>query len=68
MMSIADKEILENFEKEESSEPTLRKVDGNRVIYASRELEIPDDFGGFIVCDFGYAFFWREKIHWGGHA
>jgi len=61
MMSIADKEILENFEEEEWSEPTLRKVDGNRVIYASRELEIPDDFGDFIVCDFGYAVFGEKK-------
>jgi len=61
MMSIPDKEILKRFEEEEWSEPSLRKIDGNRVIYASRELEIPDDFSDFVVCDFGYAVFGEKK-------
>jgi serine/threonine-protein kinase SRPK3 len=61
MMSIADKEILKNFEEEEWSEPSLRRVDNNRVIYASRALEIPDDLSNFVVCDFGYAVFGKEK-------
>jgi hypothetical protein len=61
MMSIADKEILKKFEEEEWSEPSLRRIDGNHIIYASRELEIPDDFSDFVICDFGYAVFSKEK-------
>ena len=62
MMSIVDKGILKKFEEEEWSEPSLRKIDGNRVIYASRGVEIPDDFSNFIICDFGYAVFGEENI------
>lgn len=60
MMSIVDKEILKKFEEEEWSEPSLRRIDNDRVIYASRDLEIPDDFSSFVVCDFGYAVFGKK--------
>ncbi|PMD13129.1 kinase-like protein [Hyaloscypha hepaticicola] len=61
MMSIADKEILKKFKEEEWSEPSLRRIDGNHIIYAPRGLEIPDDFSDFVICDFGYAVFSKEK-------
>jgi serine/threonine-protein kinase SRPK3 len=61
MMSIADKEILKKFEEEEWVEPSLRRIDGNRIIYASWGLELPDDFSNFVLCDFGYAVFGKKK-------
>jgi hypothetical protein len=54
MMSIADKKILKKFE-EEGSKPSLRRIDGNLIIYVSRGLEIPDNFCDFVLCDVGYA-------------
>ncbi|KAI9731117.1 MAG: hypothetical protein M1818_007975 [Claussenomyces sp. TS43310] len=61
MMSIADKELLKQFEEEEWPDPSLRSIDGNRIIYASRDLEVPDDFSHFVVCDLGYAVFGEKK-------
>ncbi|KFZ09042.1 hypothetical protein V502_08986 [Pseudogymnoascus sp. VKM F-4520 (FW-2644)] len=43
MLAINDDTIFKTFEQEEMDEPSLRKVDGDRIIYASRALEIPDD-------------------------
>lgn len=48
----------ENFEEEEWCEPRLRRIDGNRINYASRGLE---DFSDFVVCDFDYAVFGEKK-------
>lgn len=55
MLGLKDDSILRDFEEEEWEEPSARKFDGDYVIYASRALEIPDDAGPFILCDFGDA-------------
>ncbi|MCJ1400130.1 hypothetical protein MMC11_003334 [Xylographa trunciseda] len=57
MMSIIDQSTLKTFEDEEWAEPSARKIDGDRIIYTSRALDIPDDPGVFVLCDFGDARF-----------
>ena len=57
MMALTDDSTLEHFEKEESTEPSRCKTMGDRVIYESRALEIPDDPGYPVLCDFGDAQF-----------
>lgn len=57
MLGIEDESILAEFEEEEKSNPSPRKLVGNRVIYASRELKRTDSFGRPVLCDFGQARF-----------
>ncbi|KFY06982.1 hypothetical protein V492_07560 [Pseudogymnoascus sp. VKM F-4246] len=57
MLAIKDDAIFKTFEQEEMDEPSLRKVDGDRVIYASRALDVPDDASHVVLCDFGDAQF-----------
>jgi serine/threonine-protein kinase SRPK3 len=64
MLGIEDDAILKMFEEEELTEPSLRKIDGDRVIYATRELDIPDDATRAVLCNFGDAQF-GEKTHIG---
>lgn len=60
MLAVKDDAIFKTFEQEEMDEPSLRKVDGERIIYASRALEIPDDAFHNVLCDFGDAQFAAE--------
>ncbi|KAF2189938.1 kinase-like protein [Zopfia rhizophila CBS 207.26] len=60
MMTITDDSILKKFEYEERDEPSTCKVDGDRVIYASRALNIPDEPGYPVLCDFSNAQFGEE--------
>lgn len=55
MLSIVDDSILDEVVQEEVDTPSPRKVDGERTIYSSVELDIPDDPGEPIFCDFGDA-------------
>lgn len=55
MLSITDTSILDEIVDEEQRHPGPQKIDGNRVIYTSMEMEIPDDPGEPILCDFGDA-------------
>ncbi|POR37771.1 Serine/threonine protein kinase, putative [Tolypocladium paradoxum] len=57
MFSITDETELEAFEKGERSEPSSRKVDGNRIIYASRGFMVPEKPGLPTLGDFGEARF-----------
>nr|POE76162.1 serine/threonine-protein kinase srpk [Quercus suber] len=51
----ADSSVLTQFENEELMEPSPKKeVDGG-VIYLSREMGTPKDFGAPVLCDFGSA-------------
>jgi serine/threonine-protein kinase SRPK3 len=50
-----DDSVLTAFEQEELREPSPRKEADGRVIYLSRELGIPKDVGGPVLCDFGSA-------------
>lgn len=55
MLSIEDQTILSSFEKDELENPSPRKIDGERIIYKSRELRTPKTHGRPILCDFGEA-------------
>jgi serine/threonine-protein kinase SRPK3 len=55
LLGVEDETILSNFEKSELENPSPRKVDGDRIIYKSRELQIPKVHGRPILCDFGEA-------------
>jgi serine/threonine-protein kinase SRPK3 len=57
MLGIEDESLLAEFEEGEKSNPSPRKVVGNRVIYASRELKTTDSYGRPVLCDFGQARF-----------
>ncbi|KAK6811249.1 hypothetical protein RU639_013032 [Aspergillus parasiticus] len=55
MMAIEDTMILTNFEEDEKSSPSPRKVVGDRAIYASRKLRKTKQHGRPTLCDFGQA-------------
>lgn len=55
ILGIEDDSILEEFESKELSNPSPRKVDGDRIIYQSRGLEISKGPGRPIITDFGEA-------------
>ena len=61
MLAIEDETILADFEKAEDDEPSARKIDGDRVIYVSRELGIPKVHGRPVLCDFGEARFGAKE-------
>ncbi|OBT86023.1 hypothetical protein VE02_05536 [Pseudogymnoascus sp. 03VT05] len=60
MLAVKEDTIFKTFEQEEMDEPNLRKVDGERIIYALRALDIPDDASHNVLCDFGDAQFGAE--------
>ena len=58
MLTVADKTILEDFEKAEAEDPSPHKViDDTRAIYGSRKLRLPtgDLWGQPVLCDFREA-------------
>ncbi|KAF4224820.1 hypothetical protein CNMCM6457_008881 [Aspergillus fumigatiaffinis] len=55
MMGIEDTSILADFEEEEKSNPSPRKISVDRIIYASRKLRKTKQHGLPILCDFGQA-------------
>ncbi|KAI0117968.1 serine threonine protein kinase, CMGC group [Nemania sp. FL0031] len=55
MFSIEDASVFSNFEKQELSDPSPRKILGDRIIYTSRELRMPNILGVPVLCDFGSA-------------
>ncbi|PYI02933.1 protein kinase [Aspergillus sclerotiicarbonarius CBS 121057] len=57
MLSVEDESILVDFEEAEKSNPSPRKIIGDRVIYSSRKLGIPKIHGRPILSDFGEARF-----------
>ncbi|GIZ36626.1 hypothetical protein CKM354_000009600 [Cercospora kikuchii] len=50
-----DKDVFAQFEREELTEPSPRKELPERNIYLTRPLNLPSDFGGPVLCDFGSA-------------
>ena len=56
MNNATAKQDLDNFENAEVTSPTARKLDGDRVIYASRPL-VPRiyNYSLPVLCDFGEA-------------
>lgn len=57
MMAIEDTSILTDFEEEEKSNPSPRKIIGDQAIYASHQLRSTKQHGRPILCDFGQARF-----------
>ncbi|ATY59030.1 serine threonine [Cordyceps militaris] len=57
MLAITDQTFFDEVVASEWASPSARKIDGDRVIYASTGLEIPDDPGFPIISDFGDAQF-----------
>lgn len=56
-MAIEDESILADFEKAERTNPSPRKIDGDRIIHTSRELSVTRRHGRPVLCDFGEARF-----------
>ena len=58
MLTLDDKSILDDFEKDEADEPSPMKViDKSRTLYGSRKFGLPKDsqWGQPVLCDFGEA-------------
>ena len=55
MVGTRDESVWKDLEEGELEQPSACEIDGDRVIYASTRLEIPDDPGNFVLCDFGDA-------------
>ncbi|KAK8102958.1 Serine/threonine protein kinase [Apiospora sp. TS-2023a] len=56
MFGINDDSVFTKFEEQELHDPSpLKLVDDGRVIYSSRELQMPKDWGAPVLCDFGSA-------------
>ena len=55
MLGIEDESLLSEFEEAEKSNPSPRKVVGDRVIYASREFKRAKEVGQPFLCDLGQA-------------
>ena len=52
-MRVPDQTIFAAFEETEKKDPARFKVDGDRRIYCSRGLEVPEYFGLPVLTDFG---------------
>ncbi|KAM3423965.1 hypothetical protein BST61_g1358 [Cercospora zeina] len=48
-----DSAVFQDFESQELTDPCPRKELSDRMIYASRELCMPQDIGEPVLCDFG---------------
>lgn len=57
MLNVEDTSILLAFEEDEMSDPTPRKIVGDRSIYCSRRLRLPKIHGRPILSDFEAARF-----------
>lgn len=57
-----DENVFAQFEQEELTDPSPRKELPERRIYLTRPLDLPSDFGGPILCDFGSAIALDDEI------
>ncbi|KAJ5507899.1 hypothetical protein N7527_010042 [Penicillium freii] len=55
MFGIADDSVFTDFEERELEAPSPRKELDGRIIYVSRELRMPREWGAPVLCDFGSA-------------
>jgi len=60
MLGIEDDTIFKTFGEEEWTEPSTGKVDGDPIIYQTRDVDIPDNPSHAVLCDFGDAQFGEE--------
>ncbi|GIZ43342.1 hypothetical protein CKM354_000657400 [Cercospora kikuchii] len=57
MLSIDDHSFLDELVEQEREQPSPRKHAGDRTIYSTVELDMPDEPGDATICDFGDAKF-----------
>ena len=62
LMGIDDESVLTEFEEAEVRDPSPCKVDGDRVIYTSRQTRVRGSAGRPVLCDFGEARIGDEKF------
>ncbi|KAI0102770.1 serine threonine protein kinase, CMGC group [Nemania sp. FL0031] len=55
MFGIDDDSVFSAFEEQELLDPSPRKLVDERIIYLSRELRMPKNWGAPVLCDFGSA-------------
>ncbi|KAK0655487.1 CMGC protein kinase [Cercophora newfieldiana] len=55
LQEIVDDRILKAFVKAELETPSPRKFVGGAAVYRSRQFELPTEFGGAVLSDFGAA-------------
>ncbi|GIJ87713.1 hypothetical protein Asppvi_006626 [Aspergillus pseudoviridinutans] len=55
MFGIADDSVFSDFEERELQTPCPRKELDGRIIYVSRDLRMPKEWGAPVLCDFGSA-------------
>jgi serine/threonine-protein kinase SRPK3 len=55
LMGIDDENVLTEFEEAEVRDPSPCKVDGDRVIYTSRQMRVRGSAGRPVLCNFGEA-------------
>lgn len=63
MLSCSDPTVFEQWEKAEREEPSPRKVDGDRVIYKSRDFDLRKYMRGIgrcMIADLGMARIGRQ--------
>lgn len=53
MFGSADEAVFQEFEQEELERPSPRKEVDGRVIYLSRQLNVPQRLAEPVLCDFG---------------
>lgn len=57
MFGIEDDSVFSNFVEEELQTASPRKELDGRIVYMSRELKMPRQWGAPVLCDFGSAMF-----------
>ncbi|RFN49799.1 serine threonine protein kinase, cmgc group [Fusarium flagelliforme] len=55
MFGIGNDSVFAKFEEQELQHPSLRKEVDGRSIYATRELQMPKEWGAPVLCDLGSA-------------
>ncbi|OAQ73078.1 CMGC/SRPK protein kinase [Pochonia chlamydosporia 170] len=55
MFGVNDDSVFSAFEGQELRDPSPRKEVDGRVVYTSRELQMPKNWGAPVLCDFGSA-------------
>lgn len=60
MLCSEDDLVFEDFEEAEWAEPSTRKIVGDRTVYLTRQVDIPDGTARAVLCDFGDAQFGRK--------
>src|ERR1700712_2976448 len=63
MLTCSDPTVFEEWEKAEIEDPSPRKVDGDRIVYKSREFDLKKDARGVgrcIISDMGTAYIGKQ--------